>query len=1081
MMNLKLFFTGPLRIERDGETIMPPASRKTRAILGMLALSGRPVSRQRLCDLFFDIPDDPRAALRWSLTKLRPLVDEPAQARIVAQRDSVTFNPVDAEVDVLRVLQMAAAPMDLVSDFDLETVLNGITGEVLEDAELPDLAEYSAWLTATRQDLRAAQLVILNELQSRAKDQPDLLVRVLRRNIEIDPLAEDAYIESAKAHLSLNQPNEASNILAIGRRAYEQAGIRVPHNLIQLPKLQEPPRLEHPRAESVEQSRVGKNQDGRLKVAVIPFWNHITDQLAEKDLDRLLESIIHSLSSFSEFNIVGLSQSLQFKGQGLTDTSVMAASLNADFLLGGSVRHEEDRFVAKIRIVEAKTAALIASGEARAQFFDHGAPTTTLSDQIAILASQHFNKVARGLATQKPEQDRLPWEHIQAGIKAQYFDTPIDYERANACFETALAIEPEMPIALAMSASVKPNLMQFATVEGRQLALDQAYAAMARGSSDGRALAMAGWAATQLALDFDAGLRAIQRATIINPLSLVTWTASAWVHGMNGDYAIAQEHWNLAEACNPQQANIDTIWAGRAICYWLAGQYEKAAIWAKRTLEHAPTFPVGLMVGLASAASLKRDEDIKLSAERLLKVFPMGLDHPALSSVPIRSSEARTRFYHAVAEGLIVAGPQVVKARSRLERPDLASRDWIRERPVEPKRRPGPPSIAVLPFKDFSEEPIPAWASDGLSEGVTHALSRFRTLIVIARASAKQYGDALTDPKVIGEALGADLLVGTTLIRQGDDLRVKWHLISAKNGQILASNDSQGNLKDVWGMQEAITAQIVSHIEPAAQENAFKQAQSRPTHSHNAYDLYLQGLFAAFGVDRTDYATGLKFFNAALELDPHFLPAAGMAPWAAAYGNLIKSQEDQKHYGDMARGAVRRSGGDARTLAMAGTAVFYLQHDYGFGERAVERAIQTNANEYVAWICGGWISVQLGKHQEAMDRFAQAERLNPLAFGQDGIHSGRALSFFLKDELEIAEHHVTLALETQALNPSALATGVAIAALRGDETRLGLRRAQLIRLYPEGLDSMAIKALPFVLSEHREKYFSALRLGGIPG
>src|SRR5690606_10245748 len=79
---LSLGFLGDMEVCRDGARLALPQSKKTRALLAYLAVTGRPHRRDRLCALLWEMPDDPRGALRWSLSKLRPLVDEPAQRRI---------------------------------------------------------------------------------------------------------------------------------------------------------------------------------------------------------------------------------------------------------------------------------------------------------------------------------------------------------------------------------------------------------------------------------------------------------------------------------------------------------------------------------------------------------------------------------------------------------------------------------------------------------------------------------------------------------------------------------------------------------------------------------------------------------------------------------------------------------------------------------------------------------------------------------------------------------------------------------------------------------------------------------------
>ena len=84
MAGLELKFLGELAVVRDGERLALPASKKTRALLAYLALNRRTFRREQLCELLWEIPDDPRHSLRWSLSKLRRVVDDDTQQRIVA-------------------------------------------------------------------------------------------------------------------------------------------------------------------------------------------------------------------------------------------------------------------------------------------------------------------------------------------------------------------------------------------------------------------------------------------------------------------------------------------------------------------------------------------------------------------------------------------------------------------------------------------------------------------------------------------------------------------------------------------------------------------------------------------------------------------------------------------------------------------------------------------------------------------------------------------------------------------------------------------------------------------------------------
>jgi DNA-binding SARP family transcriptional activator len=95
---LEIKVLGDLQVLRDGTAMALPPSRKTRALLAYLALTRCPHRREQLCDMFWDVPDDPRGSLRWSLSKIRPLVDDPALPRLLADRQSVELRSEGADV-----------------------------------------------------------------------------------------------------------------------------------------------------------------------------------------------------------------------------------------------------------------------------------------------------------------------------------------------------------------------------------------------------------------------------------------------------------------------------------------------------------------------------------------------------------------------------------------------------------------------------------------------------------------------------------------------------------------------------------------------------------------------------------------------------------------------------------------------------------------------------------------------------------------------------------------------------------------------------------------------------------------------
>ena len=100
---LQLQLLGPLTISRDGVPLDLPASRKARALVAYLSLAVRAVSRRQLCELLWDVPNDPRGELRWCLSKVRSIVDEPGRRRVDTSGDSIRLDLADCFVDAIEI------------------------------------------------------------------------------------------------------------------------------------------------------------------------------------------------------------------------------------------------------------------------------------------------------------------------------------------------------------------------------------------------------------------------------------------------------------------------------------------------------------------------------------------------------------------------------------------------------------------------------------------------------------------------------------------------------------------------------------------------------------------------------------------------------------------------------------------------------------------------------------------------------------------------------------------------------------------------------------------------------------------
>ncbi len=206
---LEIALLGELEVRRDGAAVPLPASKKSRALLAYLCATGRPALRERLCSMLWDGPDDPRAALRWSLTKLRPLLDDPPVQRLQADREHVAFESAGATVDLHEVrAALGPRPADATLAA-LRAAAERFRGSFLEGLELPGCHLFHAWWVGEREELQRLHVAVRGALIDRLRDDPAEALRHARALLGLDPLAESSHLTVVRLLADLGRPREA--------------------------------------------------------------------------------------------------------------------------------------------------------------------------------------------------------------------------------------------------------------------------------------------------------------------------------------------------------------------------------------------------------------------------------------------------------------------------------------------------------------------------------------------------------------------------------------------------------------------------------------------------------------------------------------------------------------------------------------------------------------------------------------------------------------------------------------------------------------------------------------------------------
>ena len=295
---------------------------------------------------------------------------------------------------------------------------------------------------------------------------------------------------------------------------------------------------------------------------------------------------------------------------------------------------------------------------------------------------------------------------------------------------------------------------------------------------------------------------------------------------------------------------------------------------------------------------------------------------------------------------------------------------------------PAQPSIAVLPFQNMSSEPEQEYFADGMVEEIITALSRFRSLFVIARNSSFAYKGRFVDVKQVGRELGVRYVLEGSVRRSMNQVRVTAQLVDALSSAHLWADRFDGALEDIFDLQDRVAARVASEIEPRLAQAELERARRKPTVNLGANDYYLRALANCYPTTKEQSEEVLGLAYKAIELDPAFASAYGIAAWFHSRrgqnqwtSDAVRERADALR---MARRAAELGREDAISLAFAGYTFAFAGREVENGAALADRAIELNPNLALAWGICGWVTLMLGQHDAAIERTAHAMRLSPL-------------------------------------------------------------------------------------------------------
>jgi len=294
---------------------------------------------------------------------------------------------------------------------------------------------------------------------------------------------------------------------------------------------------------------------------------------------------------------------------------------------------------------------------------------------------------------------------------------------------------------------------------------------------------------------------------------------------------------------------------------------------------------------------------------------------------------------------------------------------------------PDKPAIAVLPFLNLGDEPTQAYFSDGITNDIITELARFRSMFVTARHSSFAYRDQAVSVQQIGRELGVHYVVDGSVGRIGDRLRVSAELIDAKTGHHLWADRYDRSIEEIFAVQDELVRTIVSTLDRRIDVAGKLRTGAMSESSLRAYDLYLRAAAAQDRNTKADYQFARECLERAIALDPglaqahHHLSLVKFFLWMERWAEDLDKVFAEAF--ETAREALARDDADSMVQAHVGMLHMY-RREFDEAGRHFAEALRLNVNDSRALGLYGLFLAAVGRAEQGIEQFEQAERLNPL-------------------------------------------------------------------------------------------------------
>jgi TolB-like protein len=396
----------------------------------------------------------------------------------------------------------------------------------------------------------------------------------------------------------------------------------------------------------------------------------------------------------------------------------------------------------------------------------------------------------------------------------------------------------------------------------------------------------------------------------------------------------------------------------------------------------------------------------------------------------------------------------------------------------------GKPTIAVLPFANNSQHPEQEEFVNGLVEDITTELSQFCWLSVIARSLSFAHKGWAVDIRHVRRELGVHYVLEGSVRKADGRARVTARLIDTMMGAHLWANRFDVWHGDIFSLQDEITASIVSAIGPKLEQVEIESAGRKPPEALESLHCYLRGMGNVYQWSKDGIDGALSLFHKAVEIDPEFASAYGMAAYCyvqrTSYGWIADRMRESAECARLARRAAELANDDAAALSKAAHAIASVAQDIDSGAVFIDRALKLNPKLPAAWYVSGWMRLLLGEPEVASEHLTKAIRLGPFDPLIFKMQAALAYAHFFSGRYDDASAMAASALRARPNYLTALRVAAASHALAGRLDK-GRNLMTHMRRHDSALRISNLKDLiPFCRSADFARWMDGLQRAGLP-